>query len=98
MDDFYKNLRSGKSIPLLNTNDILILEKPIGRAIYKNQIGRPRKKEEDKAKPNDRLICDICGGKFIRSHRSRHNQNKVHQAYANIHNKLYKVIVESQDE
>lgn len=98
MNDYYKNLRSGKSIPLLNINDIKNLDKPIGKAIYKNQVGRPRKNEDEKAKYNDRIICDICGEKFTRSHRSRHNQNKVHQAYANIHNKLYKVIVESQDD
>lgn len=98
MSNLYKNLRSGKSIPLLSIKDIRNLDKPVGKAIYRNKIGRPKMKEEDKAKPGDRLVCDVCGEKFIRSHRTRHNQNKVHQAYANIHNKLYKVIVDPQDE
>jgi len=98
MSELYKNLRSGTSIPLLSSDDIKKLEKPVGKAIYINKYGRPKKKEEDKAKPGDRIICDICGEKFIRSHRSRHNQNKVHQVYAKIHNKLYKVIVDPKDE
>lgn len=98
MSDYYKNLRSGRSIPLLSINDIKKLENPIGKAIYKNQIGRPRKKEEEKAKPNDRLICDVCGEKFIRSHRTRHNQNKVHQAYAKMNKKISKVLLDIDDE
>lgn len=36
--DIYENLRFPKSIPLLETNDLFKLQKPIGRAIYKHTI------------------------------------------------------------
>ncbi len=29
-----------------------------------NNGGRPRKSDNDKAKPTDRLKCTICGGSF----------------------------------
>jgi hypothetical protein len=43
--------------------------------------GRPKKLEEDKAKPNDKVKCDICGKVFSRSIRSVHNKSQVHQAH-----------------
>lgn len=95
-----ENLKSGKSFSLLEVEDILYMEKPLGKAMYvdslieqKRPIGRPRKEDEDKAKPNDILICNICGRTFIRSARSRHRKTKIHQAYEGINTKLAKVIL-----
>lgn len=94
--DTYSNLRSGKRITLLDNDEIKKIQTPIGKAIYINSIGRPRK--EEKALPNDRLICDVCGGKFIRSHRSAHKKTKVHQAYENMNKKLSKLLLDIKDE
>jgi hypothetical protein len=99
-EDIYKQLRSGKSILLLDNKDIKRIQAPIGKAIYKDSlerpIGRPRKNSEEKAKPNDRIICDICGGKFYRRHKSSHNKTKVHQAYESMNRKLSKVLLDNE--
>jgi hypothetical protein len=44
--------------------------------------GRPRKSEDDKAKKNEYIECDICGNgiKFQRSNRSKHYKTRIHQA------------------
>lgn len=55
-------------------------------------VGRPRKNDEDKAKPTDILICQICGSKYQRSCKSKHNKNRVHQAYIDFNNRMNRVI------
>jgi hypothetical protein len=95
--DIQKHLKTGKSIPLLDKDDIKYLQKPIGKALYTEVIGRPKKKEEDKAHPSDRLFCNICGGKYVRSHRSAHNKTKVHQAYAKMNHKLSRLLLDVKD-
>jgi hypothetical protein len=97
-DDKYINLRGGKRVTLLDIDDIKKLQTPIGKAIYNNSIGRPPKKEGEKALPNDRLNCEICGGKFIRSHRTAHKKTKVHKAYENMNRKISKVLLDINDE
>ena len=97
-----ENLKSGKSIPLLDENDIEYMIRPIGKAIYKNSIekknqkpfGRPKKNEHEKAHYSDKIKCDICGGTFVRSHRADHRKTKVHQAYEKMNRKLSKVILD----
>lgn len=88
-----EELKEGKPLTFLPNEDIRYLEKPLGKAIYKSAVGRPRKKEKDKAKPSDRLICDICNEKFTRSHRWSHNQTKVHQAYMKMNDKMKKILL-----
>ena len=97
ISDIQKHLKTGRSIPLLDENDIKYIQKPIGKAIYKEVLGRPKKREEDKAQPSDRLICNICGGKYVRSHRSAHNKTKVHKAYENMNHKLTKILLDTED-
>jgi hypothetical protein len=98
--DMYKNLKNRRSIPLLDPKDIKNLQKPLGKAIYKNsqKFGRPRKNEEDKARPNDRIICNICGEIFTRNNRNRHKDTKIHKAYENMNNKLYKLLLDDKNE
>lgn len=84
---------------LRNSNNLLDLDaetlrygmKPIGKAIIR---GRPKKKEDEKAKPSDKVKCDICGETFIRSNRYNHNKkNKVHQAYAKMNSKMKNILL-----
>lgn len=56
------------------------------------KVGRPRVAEEDKCKPNDRLVCPICNEVYIRACKSRHNKTKVHQAYLKMHDRANQVI------
>lgn len=70
-------------------------QKPMGKAIYKNSVrGRPKIAEEDKAKPDDKLICETCKGTFTRRHRKRHNSSRIHLAHANINKKLLELIID----
>lgn len=87
------NLKKGLSITQMDSDTINYLQTPLGKAFYKSSVGRPRKKEEDKAKHNDRVICDICGGSFTRSHRSSHNKTKIHLLHKNMNDKLKKLLI-----
>lgn len=40
--------------------------------------GRPKKEESDKAKWNDKILCEICGEKYLRSNQTRHKKSKIH--------------------
>jgi hypothetical protein len=42
-------------------------------------MGRPTVPEEDKAKPNDRLNCEVCGMDYSRSNKSKHIVSKLHK-------------------
>lgn len=44
--------------------------------------GRPRMREEDKTKPDDKITCEICGEKFRRNNRWHHNNTKLHKQAA----------------
>lgn len=58
--------------------------------------GRPRKSEEEKAKPLDKLICEYCGKTFTRAHRTSHLQTKncrTHQKF----NKFLKLKILEND-
>jgi len=54
--------------------------------------GRPRKNDEDKAKPTDILTCKTCGGTYQRSCKSKHNKTRVHMAYADINDRMKHII------
>jgi hypothetical protein len=96
-----QKLKKGKGIIAYNNEELRYLQKPLGKAIYKNAInqpiGRPRKSEDEKAKPDDRIICDICQGVFTRAHRSAHKKTKVHQAYEKMNGKIQKLLLDEDD-
>lgn len=87
-------LKEAKSIPLMEEEELKYLQKPIGKAIYKRSVGRPRKPDDEKARPGDRVVCEICGGNFKRSHRSSHNKTKIHMVYENMNKKLMNLLVD----
>jgi hypothetical protein len=60
-------------------------------------VGRPKKEECDKAKPTDRIQCNICGGSFFRNNRSRHNNTKVHQFALKMNNDIKKLVLNDPD-
>lgn len=49
--------------------------------------GRPRKPENEKAKPTDRIECSDCGGIYTRNNRTAHNQTKIHKLSIKNNNK-----------
>ncbi|HTO16891.1 MAG TPA: hypothetical protein VLZ83_14075 [Edaphocola sp.] len=86
-------LKEGNSIPLMSEEELKYTQKPIGKAIYKRAIGRPKKPDNEKARPGDRVICEICGGNFKRSHRSAHNKTKIHKVYEDMNKKLVNLLI-----
>lgn len=96
-------LKDGKKLIFYKNETLKYLDKPLGKAIYKDaisrpKIGRPRKKEEDKAHHSDIIKCEVCGNEFRRSHRSMHNQTKVHQAFKKVNQKMMKFFLNEDDE
>lgn len=87
ISNIHDNLKKCKSLPLLDENEIKYIQNPIGKAIIKKSLDINKKHYSDK------LICDICGGSFTRSHKSAHNKTKLHLAYDNMNKKLMKVLL-----
>lgn len=63
----------------------------------KKNVGRPRKLQNEKAKPNDKITCDICGSVFSRSARSRHNKTRIHQASLKAINHIKKNLLDDNN-
>ena len=80
---------SSLNIPLFNKDQLQNMFNPIQKAtILHSGVGRPKKNDDEKLKPTDKVICDICGGQFIRSNRTNHKKTKVCQAYFGMNEKL----------
>ena len=78
---------------ILNYDDdtLKYIQKPIGKAL---QRGRPRKPEEEKGKPSDRIVCKLCHREFVRSNRSHHDKTERHKLYARVNQKLAKLVLD----
>lgn len=79
--DFKKihdELKSGKNLIDCDVDTIKYIKKPLGKALY----------EGGKAKPDDRIKCQVCGKIFTRWNRTRHNKTQYHQTYAKVENKF----------
>lgn len=63
--------------------------------VQKKRPGRPRK--EVKAKPSDKVKCEICDAVVTRSNMSKHKKSKFHR-WVNESIEKYKRVVLSQDE
>jgi hypothetical protein len=82
-NDCYKNLKTNKSLPLLDVEDIKKTQTKIGKVIYKTY-----NEEKPRKLPSDVITCDVCGNKYTRAHKSQHNKTKIHMAYASMDRKL----------
>lgn len=56
------------------------------------KVGRPKKNEEEKAKKNERIICDICNKSYIRYNSYNHKKTKYHQNFNKIINTVKHLI------
>lgn len=97
VNEIKDKLREGNGPILYSEDELKYIQKPIGNALYKNSvekksIGRPRKNEEDKAKPTDRIKCKECGVVFTRCHRSSHKKTKIHKLCCSLNSKLKKIL------
>lgn len=90
IEKIQKKIKYDKNIVNYEPEEIEYLQKPIGKAIY---IGRPKKREEDKAKPTDRIKCEICSKEFYRSGRANHKKTAYHKAHERMNSTLRKVLI-----
>lgn len=90
--DYHKKqceLKEQKALPLYDADTIKYSQTPLGKALYTKE----KEKSTDKKHWTDRLVCDICGEKYVRSARSRHNKTKVHQKLLLMNEKMRKVLL-----
>ena len=97
-----KNLKKGISIPYLSIEEIKYLDTHTGKQIYKNATDEntpqyvdiitdpPRKVQYSLG----RIKCKICGAELQRNNQSNHNKSKRHQLYAEMNNKLRKLLLD----
>ena len=64
------------------------------RAEICDELIKKQQKEDDDyitKTPHDKIICSICGGKYVRYAKSKHEKTNKHQAkIKEIHNFVYK--------
>lgn len=65
--------------------------KPIGQALKR---GRPPIPEDQRAKPNDRIVCNLCKKEFVRANRSHHNKTERHKLYERINKKFTNLVLD----
>ncbi len=88
-----QKLKEGDNLALLDVPTLKYVKKPLGKAIYTANVGRPHK--EDHVHWSDRVKCQICGKIIIRSSRWNHNKTKYHQTYARVGEKMRKVLIDN---
>jgi|ERR1700759_5798595 len=91
------NLKKGYGLNNYSIEELKYLNKPLGKAIYTSTIknkGRPRKNENEKCKPSDRIICEICNKEYTRSASFKHKSTQYHQLHERMNKKLRKVLLE----
>jgi hypothetical protein len=87
-----KQIRTKKYVLNYDDDALKYVQKPIGKALRK---GKPKMAEEDKAKPTDRLVCELCGKEFVRWNRAHHKKSQRHQLYESVNKKLAKLVLDN---
>lgn len=94
MERVQVELSKAKPIYDLTKEEFNYTQKPLGKAIYKHNVGRPKKELDQKASPNDKIVCDVCGRTFTRSGRTNHNRSEFHKAHVKINKKLKELLID----
>lgn len=90
IEQIQEKIKTDKNILKYVEEEIRYLQKPIGSALYK---GRPRKPDNEKAKPTDRITCEICGKEYFRSGSANHKATKHHIIHQDLNKKLMKILL-----
>jgi hypothetical protein len=80
-------LLKAKGLGIVKPDTLKYLKEPIGKSIALT-VGRPRIRDDKKAKATDKVKCPVCGGIFSRSNRSAHKKTKYHTAYEQFDSKI----------
>lgn len=95
--EIQENLKKGLSLTTYSEDELRYIQKPIGKALYNSTLqkkGRPRKNENNKCKPTDKVKCKICGKIYIRCGSSRHKKTQYHQLHEKVNIKLRKILMD----
>ena len=61
---------------------------------FVKKVGRPRENPDRLSKPNDRLICRLCGKSYTRYNSGKHKNSPFHKLHADAkiiaHNQSFK--------
>ncbi len=90
IDNFKKELLSEKNLLFCDDETLKYAQKPIGKALLR---GRPKKNDDEKSDPTDKITCEICAKVFVRSNRTNHKKTSYHQLYEKINRKMAKLII-----
>jgi hypothetical protein len=87
-----KQLLSGKSMGLLDTDTIKYTKEPIGKAIIAIK-GRGRPKLDKPTHWSDKIKCKICGKEYFRSASVAHKKTQHHKTYEKFDEKIRKLML-----
>ena len=79
-----------KNIALCDVETLKYAKKPIGKALLR---GRKKLPIDDKAKPTDKIVCDVCGKTFVRSNRAWHKRTEIHRTYEKLGDNVKKMLL-----
>lgn len=91
-DEARNTIKNNKNLTQYSIEELQYVQTPLGKACYKS--GRPKKNEFEKAKPTDKITCEICGKNFFRSGRANHYKTEYHKAHNAMNSKLRKILIE----
>lgn len=92
-DEHRNTIKNNKNLCEYTVDELAYVQTPLGKSCYK--AGRkPVVEEKVKAKPTDKIKCDICGKTFFRSGRANHYKTEFHQAHKSMNDKLRKLLIE----
>lgn len=59
----------------------------------KRKPGRPRKNDDEKVDPSEKITCLICGYKYQRRNKTRHQRTKICMMHCKLNNRIKKYIL-----
>lgn len=80
-----------KELVLMDKDELKNIMKPLEKAKYKHNVGRPKK--ELHTKWSDRITCKICGKEYMRSNSSSHKKTNHHKLHEQMNNKIRDILI-----
>ena len=95
IDDIKRRLREGREPINSEIDELQYSKKPIGRSIYQCALQEKKNTRSKRGtyKPDDKVICDLCGKQYRRSNRSFHERTKHHLTYKLVNDKFKQLIL-----
>ena len=87
-----KKLGDAPDIINCELDELEYIKKPVGKSIYQ-RASEEKKTRKKKWNGKERLVCDLCGGEFVRSHKSDHEKTKYHITYKIVNDKFKQLML-----